>query len=77
MDSLDEDNVLALLTPDTMVMHDHNKVNYNGKYSFLNIECNQHLQRDLQKSADDSKHSELLELKNLISETINDPKNRS
>ncbi len=43
---------------------------YNVKYSFRNIECNQHLQRDLQKSADDTGHKELLELKELISKTI-------
>jgi hypothetical protein len=76
MASLDKDNVLALLTPGTSVMHDHNKVNYNEKYSFQNLECNQHLQRDLQKSADDSRHTELLELKALISETIHDRKKR-
>ena len=74
MKSLDEDNVLILLTPDTSVMHDHNKVNYNEKYSFRNLECNQHLQRDLQKSADDTKHPEFLRLKELISKTIHDRK---
>jgi hypothetical protein len=74
MESLDEDNVLILLTPDTSVMHDHNKVNYNEKYSFRNLECNQHLQRDLQKSADDTRHPGLLELKELISKTVHDRK---
>ena len=74
MESLDEDNVLVLLTPDTSVMHDHNKVNYNEKFSFRNLECNQHLQRDLQKSADDTRHPELLGLKELISKTIHDRK---
>jgi hypothetical protein len=74
MESLDEDNVLILLTPDTSVMHDHNKVNYNDKFSYRNLECNQHLQRDLQKSADDTRHRELLELKALISKTIHDRK---
>jgi len=74
MESLDEDNVLVLLTPDTSVMHDHNKVNYNEKFSFRNLECNQHLLRDLQKSADDTRHPEFLELKELISTTIHDRK---
>jgi hypothetical protein len=74
MQGLDDDNVLVLLTPETRVMHDHNKVNYNEKYSFQNLECNQHLQRDLQKSADDTRHMELLELKELISKTIHDRK---
>jgi hypothetical protein len=74
MESLDDDNVLALLTSETSVMHDHNKVNYNDKFCFRNLECNQHLQRDLQKSADDTRHPELLGLKELISETIKDRK---
>lgn len=74
MESLDDDSILSLLTPQTTTMHDHNKVNYNEKYSFQNIECNQHLQRDLQKSADDIGHPELLELKGLILKTIKDRK---
>jgi hypothetical protein len=74
MQGLDDDNVLALLTAETSVMHDHNKVNYNEKYCFQNLECNQHLQRDLQKSADDTRHPDLLELKELISKTIKDRK---
>ena len=40
MESLDDDNVLNLLTAGTKTMHDHNTVNYNEKYSFGNIECN-------------------------------------
>ena len=56
MESLDDDNVLNLLTSDTKTMHDHNTVNYNDKYSFENIECNQHLQRDCQKNTDDTCH---------------------
>ena len=38
MESLDDDNVLNLLTSGTTTMHDHNPVNYNEKYSFENIE---------------------------------------
>ena len=56
MKSLDDDNVLNLLTSDTKTMHDHNTINYNNKYSFENIECNQHLQRDCQKKTDDTCH---------------------
>jgi hypothetical protein len=74
MESLDKDNVLSLLTSETSVMHDHNKVNYNEKYCFQNLECNQHLQRDLQKNTDDTRHPELLGLKELISKTIKDRK---
>lgn len=70
MASLDDDNVLNLLTSETKTMHDHNRVNYNEKYSFENLECIQHLQRDLQKSADDTGHGELLELKTLITDMI-------
>ena len=53
-------------------MHDHNCVNYNEKYSFKNIECNQHLQRDCQKNTDDTGHKWSKDLKELISLTIKD-----
>lgn len=72
MESLDDDNVLNLLTSDTKAMHDHNTVNYNGKYSFENIECNQHLQRDCQKNSDDTCHKWSGNLKAHISGTIKD-----
>lgn len=72
MESLDDDNVLNLLTSDTKTMHDHNTVNYNDKYSFENIECNQHLQCDCQKNTDDICHQWSDDLKNLISATIKD-----
>ena len=48
-DGLDKDNILNLLSKNTVVEHDHNKVNYNDEYSFINAECCQHLIRDLQK----------------------------
>ena len=51
-DGLDEDNILKLLSKNTVVEHDHNKVNYNDEYSFINAECCQHLIRDLQKVSD-------------------------
>lgn len=70
MESLDEDGVLDLLTADTKTMHDHNTVNYNKKYCFENIECNQHLQRDCQKNTDDTCHKWSGNLKELISHTI-------
>lgn len=72
MESLDDDNVLNLLTSDTKAMHDHNTVNYNAKYSFENIECNQHLQRDCQKNSDDTCHKWSGDLKEHISKTIKD-----
>lgn len=37
---IDEDSILAALSPDTIVMHDHNTINYNDDFQFQNIECN-------------------------------------
>lgn len=48
-EGLDKDNILKLLPKTTVVEHDHNKVNYNAEYSFINAECCQHLLRDLKK----------------------------
>ena len=74
MAGLDEDGLLNLLSRETKVMHDHNKVNYNKKYIFINLECLVHLVRDLQKNADDTQHTEMLELKNLITDLIRERK---
>lgn len=68
--SLAEDGILSLLPPETVVMHDHNIVNYCSEYSFTNIECNAHLLRDLQKVYDHTQHDWALEAKKLISEQI-------
>jgi hypothetical protein len=46
---LDKDNILAMLSKYTTVEHDHNIINYNDEYSFINAECCQHLIRDLEK----------------------------
>lgn len=46
---LDKDDILKKLSSSTVVEHDHNIVNYNDEYSFINAECCQHLNRDLQK----------------------------
>ena len=48
-EGLDEDKILSLLDKNTIVEHDHNKVNYNPEYEFINAECCQHLLRDLKK----------------------------
>ena len=48
-EGIDKDNILRLLSSNTVVEHDHNKVNYNKDYSFINAECCQHLLRDLKK----------------------------
>lgn len=68
-DGLDEDGILKLLPKETIVMHDHNKVNYNKGYSFSNIECNVHLLRDLQKTTDSLQHEWSGKLKNLLEKT--------
>ena len=76
MAGLDKDGILNVLKKGTKVMHDHNKVNYNKKYVFTNIECLIHMMRDLQKNADDTQHTEWLELKKLISGLISEKKEK-
>lgn len=46
---LDEDNILNKLSNEVKVVHDHNKVNYNDDYVYVNVECCIHLERDLEK----------------------------
>lgn len=75
-ESIDEDGLLALLSAHTYVMHDHVTMNYNADFIFINIECNQHLQRDLQKLSEVSGHEWPLLLKSLISSTIHDRKQK-
>lgn len=73
--SLLEDDILTVLTEETTVMHDHNKVNYNEKFSFRNIECIQHLERDIQKITDDNPaHTWSTKMKAHISQTIKERK---
>lgn len=55
-EGLDEDKVLTCLGTDTVVVHDHNKVNYNEEYEFMNAECCVHLLRDLKKVVDNLEH---------------------
>lgn len=76
MDGIVADGILEALTEKTRVMHDHNSINYNSRFVFMNLECNAHLQRDLQKSADETGHKVLLEIKELISATIRDRNER-
>ena len=44
-------------------------MNYNAKYHFRNIECGQHLDRDLQKNSDDTQHTWSDKVKKLINIT--------
>ena len=64
-EGLDEDGILNVLAKETIVEHDHNKVNYNEDYKFKNAECNRHLISDLKKVIDNLNHKwakELIEL---------------
>lgn len=65
---LDEDGILASLDKDTVVVHDHNKVNYNDEYEFLNAECCAHLLRDLKKVVDNLGHAWPKEMINMLLE---------
>ncbi len=69
-EGLSEDNILPLLPKETVVMHDHNIVNYCSEYSFTNIECTAHLLRDLQKVYDHTQHMWARAAKQLISDQI-------
>lgn len=68
-EGLDNDRILKLLPAETVVMHDHNRVNYNKEYSFSNIECNVHLLRDLQKTTDNLQHEWSAQLKEHLEKT--------
>jgi len=61
-----EDNILPSLGTGTTVMHDHNTVNYHEGFVFRNVECIQHLERDLQKLTDSAAHPWSAHLKELI-----------
>ena len=69
-EGIEEDGILANLGLNTYLMHDHVKLNYRKEYLFNNLECDQHLERDLQRTANDSGHSWAGELKELISGMI-------
>lgn len=67
---INEDGILSALTAFTYLMHDHIKYNYRKEFLFQNIECIQHLERELQKVYNESGHKWALELKELISNTL-------
>ena len=71
---LDDDQILISLSEDTIVMHDHNKVNYNEDYTFINVECCVHLLRDLKKVVDNLGHEWA---KNLIELLLKENHNRN
>ena len=64
------DNILPALPETATVMHDHCLINYRKEFRYKNVECQQHLERDLQKLSDVSHHRWPEALKELIKETI-------
>ena len=70
LEGLMEDNILPELSETTTVMHDHNLVNYRKEFRYRNVECLQHLERDLQKLIDISRHRWPEDMKKLIKRTI-------
>lgn len=76
MEGIMKDGILPKLGPDTWVMHDHNTINYNHNFHFRNIECNQHLLRDLEGFRLDSGHVWPDKMQKLIQQTIHDRNER-
>lgn len=72
---LDEDGILNVLPKETIVEHDHNKVNYNSEYKFTNAECNRHLISDLKKVIDNLNHNWAKNLIKLLTK-MNNKRNR-
>lgn len=70
LDGIISDNILPALSKGTTVMHDHNAINYHNGFVFKNVECLQHLERDLQKLSDDSGHKWPGDMKALVISTI-------
>ena len=55
-------------------MHDHNAVNYNDDFDFQNVECNEHLERDLQRIVNLTGHEWAAKLKKMIQAKIHERK---
>lgn len=70
--SIKDDNILNTLSENTIVMHDHNIINY--KYSYQNVECNIHLIRDLEKCKNNTCHEWCSKFKELIQKALHDKK---
>jgi len=68
-EGLDDDGILKVLSKETVVVHDHNKVNYNDDYIYTDAECNRHLLGDLQKTTDNLNHEWSKELAELLTQT--------
>lgn len=66
---LNDDGILSALPKETVVVHDHNKVNYGKEYQFQNAECNRHLISDLKKVIDNLNHKWAKQLIELLTKT--------
>lgn len=69
-EGIEADGILANLTEKTTLMHDHMKYNYRKEFLFRNIECVQHLERELENVFRASGHAWAGKLKKLIASTI-------
>ena len=67
---IEADGILANLTEKTYLMHDHVKYNYRKEFLFKNIECIQHMERELERVFRASGHKWAEEMKKLIQEMI-------
>lgn len=63
-----EDGILNTLSSKVSVMHDHNIINY--KFDYINLECNIHLIRDLEKCYDNTQHEWCKDFKELVQKNI-------
>lgn len=73
-EGIEEDGILSALTEDTYLMHDHVKYNYRKEFLFKNIECIQHMERELERVFRASGHKWAEDMKMLIQETIHQRK---
>lgn len=69
-EGIEEDGILANLTERTFLMHDHFKYNYRKEFLFKNIECVQHLERELERVYRESLHEWAKKMKELIASQI-------
>ena len=67
---IEADGVLSKLTEKTYLMHDHVKYNYRKEFLFKNIECIQHMERELERVFRASGHKWAESMKKLIQEMI-------
>lgn len=67
---IEADGILSSLTETTYLMHDHIRYNYRDEFLFQNIECIQHMERELERVFRDSGHEWAEAMKKLIQEMI-------